>query len=429
MPRRWQSPLRHSRNTHGGWLFYGISEASKEDAVAGAFPGIARRDVDGALQRLRQAVAGLINPSPHYDPRVLWGPCESLGLSADCAIICVYIPWGPNAPYVHKSGQIYRRVADGSEPRPESDRFVLDQLWRRSEGLLKEYGAWIDRDPELSKTEAQNPYVRLLIVCDLWEEREAWLDADIAEVRGILGGEAGIVMTSLPFDTVYTSSQGFIGRQLRNNDPQRLGLTWRLGRDLVSEVIIPLSYYDLNDPSAASVHLEGFDGAERYAKMLHLAGYSQPKIVDLNLLYNLLIGVAETQSRLMERARWTHGFHIKAVLMNVWRTVPFLDLPMILDEFEKFGVPMILDESVLAPAGRSPNSFGGIEPYLEIENDAARPLLQAIGMFAPIALAYGIPPWLEGGGQDSSHFFTELNEAGRRALARQAHRNSDREFR
>lgn len=29
-------------NTHGGWLFYGVTEKSKDEAVAGEFPGIAK---------------------------------------------------------------------------------------------------------------------------------------------------------------------------------------------------------------------------------------------------------------------------------------------------------------------------------------------------------------------------------------------------
>lgn len=40
----------------------------------------------------------------------------------------VHIPWGADAPSVHREGRIYRRVGDGSEPKAENDRFVLDQL-------------------------------------------------------------------------------------------------------------------------------------------------------------------------------------------------------------------------------------------------------------------------------------------------------------
>ena len=140
-------------NTYGGWIFYGVSEKSKEEPVAGSFPGIARADVDVALQRMRQAVASHTMPSPHFETNVLWGPCRDIGLSDDRAVVCVRVPWSVSAPHIHKSGQIYRRVADGSEPRPENDRFVLDQLWQRSNDLRKKVSKWVARNPEFSEFE------------------------------------------------------------------------------------------------------------------------------------------------------------------------------------------------------------------------------------------------------------------------------------
>jgi hypothetical protein len=150
-------------NTYGGWLFYGIAEKPGAENVADQFPGIARDAVDATLQRIRQAVAQGLNPCPHFDTRVIWGPEETIGLEADCGIICITIPRGHAAPFIHNGGHIYRRVADGSEPRPESDRFVLDQLWRRGEDVRKDYADWLERDLELSQAEDQNSYLRLFI--------------------------------------------------------------------------------------------------------------------------------------------------------------------------------------------------------------------------------------------------------------------------
>lgn len=71
-------------NTYGGWLFYGVAEKSKDDAVAGAFPGVSREDADGVLQRIRQAVANHSQPSPYFRARALFGPAERLGLAESC---------------------------------------------------------------------------------------------------------------------------------------------------------------------------------------------------------------------------------------------------------------------------------------------------------------------------------------------------------
>ena len=74
-------------NTYGGWLFYGVVEESKENPVAGTFPGIARDKVDPALQAMRQAVAGQLSGTPYFETRVLWGPCDSIGLASEYAVI------------------------------------------------------------------------------------------------------------------------------------------------------------------------------------------------------------------------------------------------------------------------------------------------------------------------------------------------------
>lgn len=204
-------------NTYGGWLLYGVQEKSKEEPTAGTFPGIPRLESDAALQKIRQAASAHVAPAPHFDYKVIWGPENKLGLPEERAVICINVPWSPTTPHVHKNGLIYRRIADGSEPKAENDRFVLDQLWQRSEGLKKEYRKWIDKDPEFSKEESKQPYIRLLLDADLWQQRDAWIDINLEEVRAILGQERGIISV-IPFDTVYISANGFIARQLRNND-------------------------------------------------------------------------------------------------------------------------------------------------------------------------------------------------------------------
>ncbi|MBL9070609.1 MAG: hypothetical protein JNM03_11550 [Sphingopyxis sp.] len=83
------------------------------------------------------------------------------------------MPQSLSAPHVHRSGQIYRRVADGSEPRPENDRYLLDQLFRRGDELRREFAEWVDRDPEFSKSEENIPFLRLMMICDPWREETA----------------------------------------------------------------------------------------------------------------------------------------------------------------------------------------------------------------------------------------------------------------
>ncbi len=194
-------------NTYGGWVFYGIEEKSKDDAVAGAFPGFPVADADAALQRLRQAIATQVTPSPPFEVRIATGPCPEISLADDRVVLCVRVPRSPNTPHVHKNGKIYRRVADGSEPKAENDRFVLDQLWRRGDEVRQFYSDWVGRKPEFSEAESEQPYLRLLLVADLWRDRDLWAEVSLDELRDIMRSSGG-PGANVPFETVHTVVAG-----------------------------------------------------------------------------------------------------------------------------------------------------------------------------------------------------------------------------
>lgn len=410
-------------NTYGGWLFIGVEEESKERPVAGAYPGLQRDDVDPTLQRLRKSVADHLNPTPHFETKVLWGPDSEVGLADDCAVICVWVPQSISAPHVHKTGQIYRRVADASEPKPESDRFVLDQLWRRADEIKRHHREWYERDPEFSKGEQEQPFVRLMLVADRWAARDVWIESDDDEVRTALSETAGV--GSIPFDTVYTSGDGFIGRQLNGNDPHNLTLTWRLRRNLISDVIIPLPLFQPTRVDLLDLDLHGYKNVQRFIDLLKRYGTSTIRVVDLNYVFNILIGVAEIQQRLCTLAGWSESYFLKVKLLNSWRTIPFVDIPDVLDRFERYGPPMCLDSVAAIPRQTGPDNYVEILRHNEIESHTARILIQALRMFTPLALSYGIPTWLDSDEDQSvTPYHEALQEAGCRAIEVQRSRNA-----
>ncbi|WP_186401982.1 helix-turn-helix domain-containing protein [Sphingopyxis sp. P1IMeth2] len=389
-------------NTYGGWLFYGISERSKEEAVAGAFPGILRADVDGMLQRIRQAAAQSINPTPHFDVRAIWGPDKSIGLKKDHAVIIVHVPQGHAAPFVHKTGVIYRRVGDGSEPKAETDRFVLDQLWKRSTDLRKQFKRWLGKELELSKGERNQPYLRLFIIPDLWRDRNIWAELTTARVREIMMGGTDVEETYInaPFETVHRTASGYVCRQLAGNNPHNLSATWFLNPNLVSQVVLPL--FTLHDaPISALAHrLSGYDHASRFANILTKYGHVEPTIVDLNFVFSSLMGAMHTQSLLNREAGHSGSFFIKAQLINVWRTRPFVDVASVMDHQEEHGVPVCMNGEFYAPPGTDPDDFTEIPPLEEIEGLAFRKFQQAMIAFEPIAQGFGIETFIDLLGED-----------------------------
>ena len=415
-------------NTYGGWLFLGVQEAAKDNPVAGAFPGVPEKELDVALQRLRQSAAEHLNPVPHFETKVLRGPCSEIGLPSGAAIVAIEVPESHLTPHVHKDGRIYRRVGDASQPRPESDRFILDQLWRRVEPIRERIREWTERDPELSKAESDLPYVRLLLCVDPWYRRDYWLRASTPQIRNIMMSPIGL--QSIPFDTFYSAGMGFIARQATNNDPQNYVLTWRLSRDLSCEIVVPLPLYTPTNTESLIVDLDGYNHDAHFIDVLREHGHIQPRIVDLNFLMSILIGIVSKYRRLLSLADAGSSFYFHARFLNVWRLVPFVDVETVINEYRAHGVPMIVDHTVIFPRGNRPESFKSLD---ELETARAPSeehlsLLQAKLIFTWLALALGVPVIIEGetDGEATIIRDTELMDAGTRALAVQDNRNKRR---
>ena len=416
-------------NTYGGWLFLGVKERSKSNSAAGSFPGIPKEDMEGAIQRLRNSSTDLLNPTPYFKTKVLAGPCSGIGLGHDKAVFVVEVPESNTAPHIHKDGRIYRRVADGSEPKHETDRFILDQLWRRSDPIKKLTREWIEGDPKFTSEEEKTPYLRLLLCVDPWCQRDPWLDAPISEIRRIMS-EDDIGIPSVPFDTVYTVSEGFIARQIKNNYANILGLTWHVKRNMSCEIIIPLPLYSAASPGLLREALDDYKQGNRYIKALkkHGLGHMGPKVVDLNFAAHVLIGVIAKYRRLLCLAGSTGEFYFKSRLLNAWRALPFVDIEAVVAEFEEYGVPTILPSTVSIPDGYDPDSFVHVKEHRIDSSEGKEQIISAVQAFhilVRIAIALGVPVEVKDEGPQGKRAvdYDEWIDAGRRAIDRQQSRN------
>ena len=389
-------------NTYGGWLFVGIDEAKNGEPVAGDFVGIPQNSVDDLLQKLRQSASSLLNPIPYFRTKVIPGPCPTINLDPDSSIVIVQIPRSLTTPHVHKDGRIYRRVADSSEPKPETDRFVLDQLWRRGSIVQKSAKKWVKRDPEFSKQEAENPYLRCLLCVDPWQQKNPQLNTSRTAVTNVFHSkEAGTL--NIPFETIYSSSEGIIARHLGKNDPETLGLTWTLRRDSSSDIVLPLTVFDGVNPNRLVQEFDEYEQIERFTKLLQSqgSGYSSPRVVDLNLVLQVLVAVASTYRRLLALVSDDRAFHCKVRLLNCWRIIPFMDVAQVLEQYEKHGIPMVMESELTAPVGYHPDSFAYIAPPASNDKFDAS-VFQGIMMFFRVAEALGLPILLNENSEDEN---------------------------
>ena len=409
-------------NTYGGWLFLGVTEKSKDDLVAGSFPGIPDDQLDVTLQCLRQSTVEYLNPTPHFETKILRGPCIQIGLPKGRSLLTIQVPQSHTAPHVHKDGRIYRRVADSSEPKPETDRFVLDQLWRRADPIREMTRKWVARDPELSKAEGEVPYVRLLLCVDPWCQRDPRLTAALPEIRTVMTTHEAST-SSVTFDTVYPAADGFIARQLKGNDPHTYALTWRIRRDLSCDIVFPLPLHS-TDVDNLIVDLDGYEHVLLLIEILKAEGHTRPQIADLNMMISVLTAVVAKYRRLLKFVDTNQSFYFKARVINVWRILPFIDIDTILNECKQYGLPMIIDSEMTIPPGNDPGSFMVVREPKTKDGDQEHVISSSQGfiIFTQLARAFGLSIIFDDKSEPTIIPYTKLIAACDRAITVQRNR-------
>jgi Putative DNA-binding domain len=400
-------------NTYGGWVFYGISEKSKEDSVAGEFPGILIEDADAFLQRIRQAVANHSQPTPYFNIKLLNGPIDSLGLQAGRSIIAVQVPWGPQTPYVHKDGRIYRRVGDGSEPHVENDRFILDQLWGRSSKIIQEYADWIEKDLELLDYEKGNSFIRVFLIADFWKDRRDLKLPTIEKMRQVIADPG--VGYRIPFKSTYSSVDGIVCRQTFSKNPEMIGLTWRIKHGHRSEIVIPIEKYRGSIDDLKGM-FNGYFHSDAFLSLCLASGYTRINILDLNTLFITLNELSRIYVDLINEENLVGPIYVKIQISGILRTIPFFDTADAVEGSAKNGIPFALQDKVSIFEGRDRESF--IEMPIFGANPALRHIWLTMSLFASIASALGVAHGLDTGrGVEAvAKAFDEFFEAGERAL-------------
>ena len=334
-------------NQYGGWLFLGVEQDSINNVAAG-FPGIADTGIQGVLDSIRNAAKDLLNPPVFYNVRIFAGPIAQIQLPAGRSILVVQIPEGPNSPYIHNDGRIYRRVGDSSQPMPVTDRATFDLLAQKGQEAQARLSDKVLWSPATSRGEENQPFLHISVLTDPFEVMGHWYDGSFSDFADTMSGDR------LPFNNIFSSAEGFVARQTGTANTYNRLFTWHFSRNCHSFVTVPIPLLHISEAELAWSFYS--IGKEFWSRVV-LQDLAAARILDLNFLMNLVGGISMRHRTLVGRSNITGPLYMKARLENVWRTIPFVENSKYLEYLAEYGIPLVQDYDIVIPDGTSIESF------------------------------------------------------------------------
>lgn len=408
-------------NTYGGWLIVGVEESEEAEKTAQDFPGLDCEELSLLLQRLSSSIDGNLRPVPHFEHQVVSAPCEAIGLNEGRSIVVVHVPMSVHTPHLQADGRVYQRVGDTSQPIKE--RRHLDELWQRADSVRQATRLWIESDPEFSKEEGEAPYLRLLFVPDPWNKRYRLPPMSPGRFQEALNQPGGGM--NITFDSVFSTNDGYIARQIFGNDPRYFGLTLTVRRDFSCDIILPFNMFNGVADQILQSLASKYENTELYVNLLVNKGYWREHgwmdldVVDLNSLLHVLIAITNQYRALLRLVTADPAFYFKARVLHAWRKLPFLDVPQVIESFDRYGIPMPMSDEVTIPPGTDPDTFVRLRTQ---SSSSAEPndkfgwgMDQAIPIIWRVFTAFGVSGLIDDEGEVTVGAIRSLVQAAQRA--------------
>ncbi len=331
-------------NQHGGFLFIGIKE-NHDTKCAGEFPGIALSAIPALSIQIREASSAHINPPVMYEEKVIQGPCSEIGLPDGNAILVIGIPKSLNTPHIHSSGRIYRRLADHSDPKPETDRHILDELWRRGEEHKTQISKFLSITPPLPASLDKSAWIYIYFRPD--ENRPSPTRKlsfeEFCEAATNSSKKSGL---HIPMEAIHRTQDGFIARQTgTNSDNTQPTLTLRWWHGGTARLDIPVNKFTLNDflQKTDLKYLRAFRDA------LRTRGINNAMIIDYSMLVMICSGLANTYLELLRKIDDKRDIYSSFILKNFSYTSPYLNSERFVSRVREFSLPLVAENEIHVP--------------------------------------------------------------------------------
>lgn len=334
-------------NQYGGWLFIGVEESSDGTRTASKFPGIPKDQLEKVSRDIREAAAAHVNPEVLYEEHIVSGPIEEIGLADGYCVLIIGIPMSLNTPHIHSSGRIYRRLSDQSKPKEETDRFILDELWRRGVKHQEKLTRFLTNIPDLPDAQSDTAWVHIYLrpaQHQVGPEKKLSFK-DFSKI--IKNKEGDVFGVWSPMQALQTTANGYLARQIEGNDPSLATLSFRWWHDGRARLDIPLNSYDFE----AFTKMSGkHKYVEEFCSLARIQGYSKIKVVDYSLLTQALASLANLYLQILNFTGDKRDTYSCFTLRNVFFTSPYVDSELFLERARVNSIPITTDNIISVPS-------------------------------------------------------------------------------
>lgn len=337
-------------NQYGGWLFFGIAAESGGDNTPSSYPGVPLAEWPQQQERISSAATSHLSHAPLFEVRAIRGPMPDIHLPADRVVIAVHIQRGLDAPYVHSSGRIYRRVADQSDPRPETDRAALDLLWARRDRAQEAFRDFIEREPALSDAEINAAHMDVFLFCEPVGESGVESALTFASFAAIAASATPEAAVHFDFDNCQSSSRGYYARQSAQGGPLALSASFYHHNDGTTVGSMPIRTQPINSVRS-DIELGKYDNGAQFRRLALNAGAGDQHWIDLNIMLTVYSAFVSKHYRLLREAGIDRKSSCKSRFASLRHCVPFVDTASYINFIRQHGIPTIRESEIWSPPG------------------------------------------------------------------------------
>jgi len=363
-------------NTHGGWYFVGID--SDHTNIPTGFPGFSLTDFNKPLEHIRNIIKDHVDPFPKYYTKLI-------ELEDERAILILEIPESDETPHITKDGRIYRRNAEGSDPVIETNRYVLDRLYEKSENFEKKIQHFCRRDIVVSEAE-KYPWIELYLMpypLNRLKIPDFYEMGFLKDLNEKINGQTKLEIpdllsfsSSIPFNNVRASIGSIVFRQINVGSLPFMTLTFELFSNGNAKIVIPLQLIkreaNLDTPVwkllNSKLENEDFD--------LFL-------IIDGFKVFSIFITLLQKYFDILKSVGWQDDVLIAYKIDQIWRTILYLESKTMEEHINKYGIPICQRESAWIPS---------IVKKSNMLHDMPKDLMFQLTEYAKISSTFGTFP-------------------------------------